>query len=108
VFRPRADEALKAGDRVRLSVEAARPGYLSLLARDERGEVTVYYDRLPVQAGRFTAPDSLLLDASSSDELWLVIVAGEPQSAVRYARALAAGQPPDATHVLLTVHKEKP
>jgi len=108
VFRPRPDEALKAGDRVRLSVEAARSGYLSLLARDERGAVSVYYDRLPVQAGRFTAPDSLLLDASPGDELWLVIVASEPRPADQYAHAFAAGHIPDATHVLLTLHKEKP
>jgi len=108
VFRPRADEALKAGDRVRLSVDAPRAGYLSLLARDERGAVSVYYDRLPVQAGRFTAPDSLLLDASPSDERWLLVVDSEPRSADHYTRAFAAGQLPDAAHVLIDVRKEKP
>jgi hypothetical protein len=108
VFRPRTDEALEAGDRVRLSVEVPRAGYLSLFARDERGAVSVYYDRLPVQAGRFTAPDSLLLDASPSDERWLLVVDSEPRSADHYTRAFAAGQLPDAAHALIDVRKEKP
>jgi hypothetical protein len=108
VFRPRPDEPLKPGDRVRLSVEAASAGYLSVLARDERGAVSVYYDRLPVRPGRFTVPDSLLLDASTSDELWLVVLADEPHAADHYAQAFAAGKPPAAAHALLTLRKEKP
>lgn len=108
VFRPRADEALEPGDRVRVQVETASAGYLSLLARDERGAVSVYYDRLPVQPGRFTAPDSLLLDSSSSDEQWLVLLASEARPASDYARAFAQGKAVDAAHLLLTLHKEKP
>jgi hypothetical protein len=108
VFRPRADEALKPGDFVRLSVEASRAGYLSVLARDERGAVSVYYDRLPIGAGRFTVPDSLQLDTSSSDELWLVVVTGDPRPAQGYARGFASGEVPNTTHLLLTLHKEKP
>jgi hypothetical protein len=108
VFQPRPDEVLKPGDRVRLSVDSARTGYLSVLSRDERGAVSVYYDQLPVQPGRFTVPDSLVLDAATSDEVWLVVLAAQPQPAARYSPAFAAGRAPDDTHVLLTVRKEKP
>jgi hypothetical protein len=108
VFRPQPDERLKAGDRVRLSIETAHAGYLTLLARDERGAVSVYYDRLPVQPGRFTVPDSLLLDDAPGDELWLVLLASEPRNSDEHARAFAAGQVPDAPHVVFTLRKEKP
>jgi len=108
VFRPRPDERLRAGDRVRLSVEAARAGYLTLLARDEHGSVSVYYDRLPVQPGHFTVPDSLLLDDSASDEVWLVLLASEPRAGADHARAFAAGRAPGAPHVSFTLRKEKP
>jgi hypothetical protein len=108
VFRPRPDEALAAGDRVRLSVEAPSAGYLSVVGRDGGGAVSVYYDRVPVPRGRFTVPDSLQLDASPGDEVWLVVVAGEPHAADHYARALATGTPPDGAHALITLHKEEP
>jgi hypothetical protein len=93
---------------VRLSVEAARAGYLTLLARDEHGSVSVYYDRLPVQPGHFTVPDSLLLDDSASDEVWLVLLASEPRAGGDHAQAFAAGQAPGAPHVSFTLRKEKP
>jgi hypothetical protein len=108
VFRPQPDERLRAGDRVRLSVEAGRAGYLTLLARDEHGSVSVYYDRLAVQPGHFTVPDSLLLDDSASDEVWLVLLASEPRAGADHARAFAAGQVPGAPHVSFTLRKEKP
>jgi len=108
VFRPQPDERLRAGDRVRLSVEAGKAGYLTLLARDEHGSVSVYYDRLPVQPGHFTVPDSLLLDDSASDEVWLVLLASEPRTGEDHARAFAAGQAPGAPHVSFTLRKEKP
>jgi hypothetical protein len=108
VFRPQRDERLRAGDRVRLSVETARAGYLTLLARDDRGTVSVYYNRLPVQPGRFIAPDSLLLDDSASDEVWLVLVSSEPRSSQDLAQAFAAGRAPNAPHVSFTLRKEKP
>jgi hypothetical protein len=108
VFRPQRDERLRAGDRVRLSVETARAGYLTLLARDDGGTVSVYYDRLPVQPGRFIAPDSLLLDDSASDEVWLVLLSSEPRAGQDLAQAFAAGRAPDAPHVSFTLRKEKP
>jgi hypothetical protein len=68
----------------------------------------VYYDRLPVQPGHFTVPDSLLLDDSASDEVWLVLLASEPRAGADHARAFAAGRAPAGPHASFTLRKEKP
>jgi hypothetical protein len=108
VWKFRPELGLRAGDRVRVVIEREQPGYLTLLGRDARGRVSVYYEGIPTAAGRYAVPDSLILDAQEGDEQWLLIVTPEPPAADSYRDGFARAELPEAEHALFMLHKESP
>lgn len=108
VFRYRPGVALRPGDRVRISVESQRPGYLSVFGRDARGHVSVYYAGLLTSSGRYTVPDSLILDETDGDEQWVLVHSTDVQPIERYVDAFTRGEPLGVPHAILQLHKEVP
>lgn len=108
VFQHRARVPLRAGDRIRLGVEATHGGYLSVLARDERGQISVYYDGLRIVSGRFLVPDSLLLDGDFQAERWLVVVAEERRASEAYVAGWREGKLPPARYTTLELMRGAP
>jgi len=108
VFQHQARVPLRAGDRIRLGVEATHGGYLSVLARDERGRFSVYYDGLRIASGRFLVPDSLLLDGDFRAERWLVVVAEERRASEAYLAGWREGKLPPARYTTLELGRGAP
>lgn len=105
-FAYREGVLLRAGDQLRLTVETESGGYLSLLGRDQRGQVSVYYRSIPIPPGSATAPDSLVLDDDLGSEDWIVVVTPEPIAAEELIRRLESGAPLGGQGALLTLEKE--
>lgn len=105
VHRPEIQ--LRADDQLMLTVDTDGPGFVTLLGRDTRGEITVYYDALPTAGGRFVSPTSLTLDSQPGDELWLVVFAPEERAADAYAKGLT-GDSLDVRHALFQLRKVAP
>ena len=108
VFRYRPGTALRAGDRVRISIESPSSGYLSVFGRDARGQVSVYYSALLTTSGRYTVPDSLILDDADGDEQWVLVHAADMQPIDRYVDAFTHGRDLNAPHAVIQLHKETP
>ncbi|HKP62624.1 MAG TPA: hypothetical protein VJV78_38075 [Polyangiales bacterium] len=108
VFRYRPGTPLRPHDRVRIAVDTRAPGYLSVFGRDGRGQVSVYYTGLPTSSGRYTVPDSLILDESDGDEQWVLVHSADLQPIERYIEAFLNGQPLEVPHAILHLHKEAP
>jgi hypothetical protein len=106
VFRYRPGTVLQPQDRVRLSVECPSSGYLTVFGRDGSGEVSVYYAGLLTSPGRYTVPDSLILDDVDGDEEWVLVFALEAEPVERYIDAFTNGQPIGAAHAIFHLHKE--
>jgi hypothetical protein len=108
VWTYQPEQALRAGDQLMLSLESDIPGYVTLLGRDARGEIVVYFDGLEAPGGRFVAPSSLTLDAALGEELWLVVLSPQRRAAEEYSDQLARDQPPDVPHRYFRLRKEPP
>ncbi|HTU63827.1 MAG TPA: hypothetical protein VMF89_35425 [Polyangiales bacterium] len=108
VWTYRPEQALRAGDQLMLSLDSDVPGYVTLLGRDARGEIAVYFDGLEAPGGRFVAPSSLTLDAALGEELWLVVLSPQRRAAEEYFEQLARDQPPDVPHAYFRLRKEPP
>jgi hypothetical protein len=84
---------LRPGDRLRLSVDDARGGYLAVLLQEESGATSVVYGVAElgrIAAGRHVLPDSLELDARLGRERLFVLLADEEPDldlAIRELRA---------------------
>lgn len=100
--------AVQPGDALRLQVVSTRAGYLTLLGRDASGRVSVYYDQLVTSGGRFSAPDSLILDAGGGDEEWLLVFDPQARPASDYGQAFAHGELPEAAHAVFRLHRAQP
>ena len=108
VWQHRPEVSLQPGDALRLQVVSTHAGYLTLLGRDSSGLVSVHYDRLVTSGGRYTAPDSLILDAEGGDEQWLLVFDRDAQPAGAFTEAFARGQLPDSPHALFQLRKAQP
>lgn len=108
VWTYQPEQALRAGDQLMLSLDSDIPGYVTLLGRDARGEIVVYFDGLEAPGGRFVAPSSLTLDAALGEELWLVVLSPQRRAAEEYSNQLARDQPPDVPHAYFRLRKEPP
>jgi hypothetical protein len=102
-FAWRRDVLLRAGDRVRLTVESQAGGFLTVVGRDRRGYATLY-DALPVEPGTFTAPGSMILDDADRDETWWVVLTETPEADV--LGPLRRGEEPRGAVAVLELHKE--
>jgi hypothetical protein len=70
-FRGADGERVQPGDRLRFTVRPQRPGYVAILARDGRGEATVYYPaaEIPISPKVEPTGDEIALDlATELDE----------------------------------------
>jgi hypothetical protein len=107
VWKHRAEVLLQPGDRLRLRVLHPTAGYLTLLGRDARGHISVYYDSLATTPGQFTVDDSLILDQEPGGEEWLVVVSAVPRPAEEYRRMWsdAPAELSDTPHALFVLHK---
>lgn len=101
----RPEIPLRPDDQLMLTLETEGPGYVTLLGRDARGEIAVYYDALPVAGGRFIAPTSLTLDSQPGDELWLAVFSREQRDARAYVAMFARDQPWDLAHSFFPIRK---
>jgi hypothetical protein len=108
IWTYRPEQALRPGDQLMLSLDSDVPGYVTLLGRDARGEVVVYFDSVETPGGRFVAPSSLTLDAALGEELWLVVMSPQRRAAAELSDQLARDQPPDAPHAYFYLRKEPP
>lgn len=84
VFAYRDGVVLLPRDRIRLTVKAPEPGYLTIVAQDARGEALVLYEAVRVE-GETTLADSLELDDTPGTEELFVFFG---PTAVRGAVAL--------------------
>ena len=108
VFRYRPDTPLRPDDRIRISIECPSAGYLSVFGRDARGQISVYYTGLATSPGRYTVPDSLILDDAEGDEQWVVVHTRENEPIERYVDAYLSGRPLATPHAIVHLHKEAP
>lgn len=106
VFQHREGVLLRPGDKLRLSVESSRAGYVTLIGRNQRGGMAVYYDGLQTKAGTWNAPDSLVLDEDLQPERWYVLLSLEPTDAADMQERLRRGEPLGMSSAVLTLEKE--
>ena len=101
-LQPAESTALRPGDRLRLGYTRTKPGYLSAVSLDDRGEVSTLYPEdggsLSVAATQGTTylPDSLELTGAGRERVFLFLAdhpleARTVEQAVRRAHALAKG-----------------
>lgn len=105
-FTYRQGMLLRQGDRVRVTVESATPGWLCLLGRDGRGQVSVYYEKTQIKAGTYTLPDSLELDAAEGVEQWYAVLSEAPISAPALAEKLRRGEALEGRVTVIEIVKE--
>jgi len=108
VWAYKPEQALRAGDQIMLSLDSDSPGYVTLLGRDARGEIAVYFEKLETPGGYFVAPTSLTLDAALGDELWLVVLSTRRRAAQEYFAPLQREGPLDDPHAYFRLRKEQP
>jgi hypothetical protein len=108
VFRHRPGTALRPNDRVRISIESPAAGYLSVFGRDASGRISVYYEALPTNPGRYTVPDSLILDEAAGDEQWVLVHTRDRPPIERFLEAYVNGQAIGEPHAIVRLHKEVP
>jgi hypothetical protein len=105
-FEHREGVPLRPGDEVRLSVESAGGGFLTVLGPAAGDELAPYYEALAAPAGTFTVPDSLVLDAHVGPEQWIVALSPEPLAARVLAARLRRGDTPRAAVTVVRITKE--
>ncbi|MBN2498488.1 MAG: hypothetical protein JXR96_28110 [Deltaproteobacteria bacterium] len=105
-FTYRDGVLLRAGDRVRLSVQSPTGGFLSLIARCGPSRMEIYYDNLEAHAGTYTVPDSLILDDGVEAEEWIVILSPDPIPARSLADTIRAHEPLQGAVSVIRVVKE--
>jgi hypothetical protein len=110
VWKHRSEIPLEPGDRLRVRVVYPVAGYLTLLGRDARGRVSVYYDSLATSPGQFTVHDSLVLDDDQGGEEWLLLLSDAPHPADDYMRMWRDDAPALrlTPHALFVLNKDAP
>lgn len=63
---------------------------------------------MPTSPGRYTVPDSLILDDAEGDEQWVLVHTADMQPIDRYVHAFTEGAELDAPHAVIRLHKEAP
>ncbi len=97
---------LRAGDQIRVSVEAPAAGFLSVVGRETGHAWSIHYDAVPTRAGSFTAPGSRTMDSSLADETWYVVLTPDPLSAQEIIKRLKAGDTIPGDSSTLTIRKD--
>ncbi len=96
---------LRPGDKLRLVVDAPRPGFVTVVARDRQG-FTALYDAVAIAAGETALPGSWVLDDTPGPETWFVLIAEEASAASRLQEVLRQGSPIEVPLTVLTLDKE--
>ncbi|MGA9520639.1 MAG: DUF4384 domain-containing protein [Myxococcaceae bacterium] len=91
-------QVLHPGDAVRFEVRAGRPGYVAVIGRDARGNVTVYHPWGGTEAARYRVEEALLptaieLDEVTGTETLYALYAEKPFSLGWAVEALRANRP---------------
>lgn len=96
VFARRANEPVQPGDALRFSVRVTRTGHVAILSLDGAGQLSVYHEWSPVQAGeRQLLPGAVQLDGFLGVERWYAIFCAQPSPLTEIERAIRedAAQP---------------